>query len=88
MGVECIKALGPSSSVGLKPLVEFDELGWLQSVHASLGRRFGGNEAGDAEDLEVFGDCWLAEREFIHEFADGSVPIQESGQNRSSVWFS
>ncbi len=66
------------------PNSNFPQRSGLESAPASLCVASALNETGLLQDLEVFGDRWLADRQRLCQFLDGGLALREPGEDSAA----
>src|SRR5205807_8320397 len=58
----------------------------LQATPASLCLTSTLDETGLLQDLEVLGDCWLADKQGASQFLYGSLALRQAGENIAACY--
>ncbi len=82
--IQPFKALVPVLLVLGSPGSNFSQGPGLQPTPASLCFASALNETGLLQDLEVFGDRWLADRQRFGQFLDGGLALREPGEDSAA----
>jgi hypothetical protein len=84
--VETSKAVLGDEAVAVDPGGQSLEGGRLEVHRTALGVPRTGDQAGEFEDLDVFGDGLLGDGKGLGELVDGRVAAGEAGDNGAANW--